>query len=181
LSEPNGKTIAAKLRKLPGELLLALVNATAILVIIAAVLALIAIKRVDNFAGNLAATMTEAALSKIDLPSREVLANLRNLTEEVRRLADTLQEIREGEHPVLQSEIARLKEAMSTLGTNVDRLTNARTILTDEAIGRLARSVGTSNDRYSGLILSPATNAPHVDSPIAGETETHQARSGRAL
>jgi hypothetical protein len=57
-----------------------------ILVIVAAILALVAIVRIDNFAGNVVATMTEAALSKIDLPSKDVLANLRNLTEEVRAL-----------------------------------------------------------------------------------------------
>ena len=54
--------------------------------IVAAILALVAIVRIDNFAGNVVATMTEAALSKIDLPSKDVLANLRNLTEEVRAL-----------------------------------------------------------------------------------------------
>ena len=86
MSEPDRNRISAKLWRLPGELLLALINATAILVIVAAILALVAIMRIDNFAGNVVATMTEAALSKIDLPSKDVLANLRNLTEEVRAL-----------------------------------------------------------------------------------------------
>jgi hypothetical protein len=111
------------------------------LVIIAAILVLVAIARINGFAGNLTATMTEAALSRVDLPSRDVLANLQNLTEEVRMLGDTLRGIREGETPALQSEIAKLKDALSTLSANVDRLTNARTILTDEAIGRLGQSV----------------------------------------
>ncbi len=82
MAEPDRNGISARLWRLPGQLLLALINATAILVIAAAILALVAIVRVDNFAGNVVATMTEAALSKIDLPSKEVLANLRNLTEE---------------------------------------------------------------------------------------------------
>ena len=69
MSEPHRNRISAKLWRLPGELLLALINATAILVIVAAILALVAIMRIDNFAGNVVATMTEAALSKIDLPS----------------------------------------------------------------------------------------------------------------
>jgi hypothetical protein len=34
----------------------------------------------------------------------------------------------------------RLKEALTAIKVNVDRLTNARTILTDEAIGQLGRS-----------------------------------------
>jgi hypothetical protein len=142
LSELNRNAIVAKLWRLPGELLLGLINATAILVIIAAILALITITRVNNFAGNVAATMTEAALSKIDLPSRDVLANLHNLTDDVRALGGALRAIREAEHPVLRSEIARLREALSTLSASVDRLTKTRTILIDEAIGQLGRSVG---------------------------------------
>jgi len=150
LSEPDRNRIAVKLWQIPGKLLLALIDATAVLVIIAAILALVAIARIDNFAGNVVATMTEAALSKIDLPSRDVLANLRNLKEEARALASSLRKIREEEYPALQSEIARLKEAFSTVSASVDRLTNARTVLTDEAIGQLGRSFSNALTKMSG-------------------------------
>jgi hypothetical protein len=70
LSEPDRKEISARLRRLPAEFLLALINTTAILVIVAAILALVAMVRVENFAGSVVSRMTEAALSKIDLPSR---------------------------------------------------------------------------------------------------------------
>ncbi|WP_154072368.1 hypothetical protein [Bradyrhizobium erythrophlei] len=66
------------------QLLLALINATSIMVIVAAILALVAIDRIDHFAENVVATMTEAVLSKVDLPPKDVLANLRNLRAEVR-------------------------------------------------------------------------------------------------
>ncbi len=122
-------------------MLLALVNATAILVIVAAILALVAIARIDRFAGNVVATMTEAVLSKVNLPAKGVLANLQTLTAEVRSLGNALGEIRAGENPLLQSEIARLKETLTVLNTSVDRLGNARSMLTDEAIGQLARAV----------------------------------------
>jgi hypothetical protein len=141
LSEPVRKELSATFWKLPGEFLVALINATSILVIVAATLAIVAIVRIDNFAGNVVATMTEAVLSKVDLPSKDVLANLRELREEVRTLGNSLREIKAGENPILQSEVARLKEALTTLNVSVDRLANARTILTDEAIGQLGRSV----------------------------------------
>jgi hypothetical protein len=51
-------------------------HATAILVIAAAALALVAIAGIDHLAENVVATMTEAVLSKVDLPSKSVLANL---------------------------------------------------------------------------------------------------------
>jgi hypothetical protein len=140
LSKPHRNEISARLRRLPVEFLLALTNATAILVIVAAILALVVMVRIDNLAGRVATTMTEAVLAKIDLPSKNVLENLRNLTEEVRTLGNTLRDIKVGENPVVQIEIARLKEALTTLNVSIDRLANTRTILTDEAIGQLGRA-----------------------------------------
>ena len=161
MPEPDRNGISAKLRRLPGEFLLALINGTAILVIVAAILVLVAMVRIDNFARNVVATMTEAALSKIDLPSKDVLENLRNLTEEVRALGNALREFKAGEDPVLQSKIARLKDAVSALNLSVDRLTNARTILTDEAIGQLGRSVTDTLTKMRGCASNVGEMQPH--------------------
>jgi peptidoglycan hydrolase CwlO-like protein len=141
MAEPDGNGISARLWRLPGQLMLALINATAILVIVAAIVALVAIARINHFAENITAKMTEAVLSKADLPEREVLANVRNLTAEVRTLGNTLREIKDGELPALQPELAKLKERLSVLNVSIDRIGNARSILTDEAIGQLGRTV----------------------------------------
>ena len=103
--EPDDHGISARLWRHPGQLLLALINATAILVIVAAIVALVAIAQINRFAENVAATMTEAVLSKVDLPQKDVLANIRNLTTEVSTLGNTLREIKAGEHPALQPEL----------------------------------------------------------------------------
>jgi len=139
--EPEGKGISAQLWRLPAQLLLALINATAILVIVAAIVALVAIARINHLAENVVATMTEGVLSKVDLPPKDVLANLRNLTAEVHALGNTLREIKAGEHPALQSEMTQLKEALTVLNVSVDRLGSARSVLTDQAIGQLGRMV----------------------------------------
>ncbi|HWZ40444.1 MAG TPA: hypothetical protein VNY08_19290 [Bradyrhizobium sp.] len=141
MAEPDGSGISARLWRLPGQLLLALINATTILVIVAAIVALVAIARINRFAENIVATLTEAVLSKVDLPQKDVLANIRNLTAEVRTLGDTLREIKTGEHPALQPELGQLKEALTGLKVSVDRLGSARSILTDEAIGQLGRTL----------------------------------------
>ena len=141
MAEPDGNGISARLWRLPGQLLLALINATAILVIVAAIVALVAIAHINHFAENVVATMTEAVLSKVDLPERDVLANIRNLTAEVRTLGNTLREIKDGERPALQPELAQLKEALTVLKVSIDRIGNARSLLTDEAIGQLGRAV----------------------------------------
>jgi hypothetical protein len=147
--------------RLSGQLLLALINATAILVILAAILAQVAIARIDHFAENVVATMTEAVLSKVDLPPKDVLANLRNLTAEVRRLGNALREIKAGEHPALQSEITQLTEALTVLNVSVGRLESARSILTDEAIGQLGRTVSDALVKLRDCSSSTRQVAPH--------------------
>ena len=141
MAEPDGSGVSARLWRLPGQLLLALINATAMLVIVAAIVTLVAIARINRFAENIVATTTEAVLSKVDLPQKDVLANIRSLTVEVSTLGNTLREIKTGEHPALQPELAQLKEALTVLNVSVDRLGSAKSILTDEAIKQLGRTV----------------------------------------
>jgi hypothetical protein len=141
MTERDHNRISARLWRLPGQLLLALINATAILVIVAAILALVAIARINHLAGNIVATMTEAVLSKVDLPPKDVLGNIRELTGEVRALGNSLREIRTGENPVLQSEIVRLKDSLTALSTSVDRLRSSRSILTDEVAARFGETI----------------------------------------
>jgi len=158
MAELDGSGISARLWRLPKQFLLALINATAILVIAAAIVALIAIARINHFAENIVTTMTEAVLAKVDLPQKDVLANLRDLTAEVRTLGNTLREIKTGEHPALQPELARLKEALTVLNVSVDRLGSARSILTDEAIGKLGRTV---TDALTKLRDCSSTRSPN--------------------
>jgi hypothetical protein len=141
MTEPDHPGISARLWRLPGQLLLTLINATAILVIAASILALVALVRIEHFAENISATMTQAVLSKIDLPSKDVLANVRELTGEVRALGNTLRETKAGENRVLESEIAHMKERLSAFSVSVDRLGNARAILTDEVAARFGDTV----------------------------------------
>ncbi len=162
MSEPNRNKLSGRLRRLPVDFLLALINATAILVIVAAILALVAMVRIDNFSGRVVSTMTVAVLSKIDLPSKDVLGNLRNLTEEVRSLGNTLREIKVKENPAAQFEIGRLKEALTTLNVSIDRLANARTILTDEAIGQLGRAVTDTLTKLKGCASNVGQMRPYL-------------------
>jgi hypothetical protein len=161
MAEPDGKGISARLWKLPGQLLLSLINATAILVIVAAIVALVAIARINHFAEDVVATMTEAVLSKVDLPSKNVLANLQNLTAEVRTLGNALREIKAGEHPALQLEIAQLTETLTVLNISVDRLGSARSILTDKAIGQLGQTVTDALMKLRDCSSSARQVAPH--------------------
>ena len=181
MPEPDRHGISARLWRLPGQLLLALINATSILVIVAAILTLVAIARINHFAESVVATMTEAVLSKVDLPSKDVLANLRNLTAEVRALGNSLREIKAGENPSLQFEMAQLKEALTVLNVSVDRLGSAKSILTDEAIGKLGRSVTDTLTKLRDCSSKVGQIPPHRTSgslsqwplPQRGPSELH--------
>jgi hypothetical protein len=70
MAECGSNGIIVRLWKLPGQLLLALINATRNPGDRGAILALVAIVRIDHFAGNVAGTMTEAVASKVDLPPK---------------------------------------------------------------------------------------------------------------
>ncbi len=141
MPEPDHPGLFARLRRLPGQLLLALINGTAILVIVASILALVALARIEHFAETIVATTTYAVLSQVDLPSKDVLANMRELTGEVRALRNTLREIKAGENPVLESKIARLREPLTALSISIDRLGNSRSIVTDELAARFGDTI----------------------------------------
>ena len=161
MAELDGNGISARLWKLPRQLLLSLINATAILVIVAAIVTVVAIARINHFAEDVVATMTEAVLSKVDLPSKDVLANLRSLTAEVRGLRDSLGELKAAKQPALQFEITQLKEALNVLNVSVDRLGSARSILTDEAIAQLGRTITDTLTKLRNCSSTVRPIAPH--------------------
>jgi hypothetical protein len=93
--------------------------------------------------------------------ARARLANLRNLSAEVRTLGNALREIKAGENTPLQSEIAQLKEALTLLNVSVDRLGSTRSILTDEAIEQSARTVIDALMNLRDCSSSPRQGAAH--------------------
>jgi hypothetical protein len=60
MTERDDSGISTRLWKLPGQLLLALINATAILVIVAAILALVAIVRINQSSGKRPASSSDS-------------------------------------------------------------------------------------------------------------------------
>jgi hypothetical protein len=85
----------------------------------------------------------------------------------VRTLGNNLREKKAEETAILQSDTARLREALTALNESVGRLADARTILTDEAIAQLGRSV-------TDTLTSMRSCAPRV-----GQTEHHRRLGAR--
>jgi chromosome segregation ATPase len=131
-----------RLRRLPGQLLLALLNGTAILVIAAALLALAATAKVTHLAENVAATMTDAVLSRVDVKPGRVIAKIDNLTTEIRSLRDALKQEKVERRADLDPAVRQLKEKLARLEKAIENLSDARSRLVNEAAAQLSLSLG---------------------------------------
>jgi hypothetical protein len=121
LPEPKDKDdFRSRLRGLPGQILMALINGTAILVIVAAILTLVALSKVTHLAHDVASTMTDAVLSRIDVKPQQVRTNLQNVAADVRELRNTLKQARTDTPAQLDPEIAKLNERLSALQSSIN-------------------------------------------------------------
>jgi hypothetical protein len=141
MSEPSESELFMRLRRLPGQLLLSLVNGTAILVIAAAILAIVAYSKVTHLAQNVASTMTDAVLSRVDGDPLQAVRNIQRLSDDVHKLVITLKQAKVDGIAGLEPEIARLSERLSALDTNIGQLRDARSRLIDELIAKVGTSV----------------------------------------
>ena len=157
MSDPHTSDLSARLRQLPGQLLLALLNGTAILVIAAALLALAATAKVTHLAESVAATMTDAVLTRIDVKPRRVWEKLDDLTVEIQSLRSELQEKTVHGGAPLDPAIDRLYERLSALETAIDQLRDGRTQLLDEATARLSLSLGQALQDFGTCKATPAS------------------------
>ncbi|MEE9589311.1 MAG: hypothetical protein V3V97_14955 [Hyphomicrobiaceae bacterium] len=164
MPEPGRSEFSTRLRKLPRQLLLALINGTAMLVIAAAILAIIASSKVTYLAQNVASTMTDAVLSRVGGDPQRVAQNLQSVSDEVRTLLAALEQTKVDGAARLGPEIARLSEQLSSLEATIEQLRDARSRLIDEAIAKVGSSLseGLQNfracPRGEGTTLNPAAN-----------------------
>lgn len=164
MSESERNEFSTRLRALPRQLLLALINGTAILVIAASILAIIASSKVTHLAQNVASTMTDAVFSRIGENPKQVIQDLRSVSDEVHTLLAALEQRKADEPARLGPEIARLDERLSSLEGAIEKLRDARSRLIDEAIAKIGSSLseGLQNFRAcpngDGATVHPAAN-----------------------
>jgi hypothetical protein len=133
-----------RLRRLPGQLALALVNATVVLVIVAAILVIVALNRVEQAAGRISTAVTDAVFARVEVEPTRLAGRLQATVAEIRDIRTGIRDIREGggeRAEELERQIATLTETLSGLRDDVRKLTEAKTQLTDEAIRALGSSV----------------------------------------
>ena len=133
-------------------------NGTAILVIAASVLAIVAAAKVTGLASNVAATMTDAILSRIDVDPRSVLAQLQGLATDVRGLAAAVRDAKATASADLMAQIDRLENRLGPLAANIARLNEGRSLLVDNAFAAIARALADDLEKLKGC-RAPAPNA----------------------
>jgi hypothetical protein len=136
------RTLSTRLRKLPAELLLALVNGTAILVITAAVLVLVASTKLAHITETIATSATDAILSRAGAKPKEVIEKIEGVSEDVKALRAALQRARDGGDPGMGDAIDRLSERLTALDANIEKLRDARSLFVDELVTKATISVG---------------------------------------
>jgi regulator of replication initiation timing len=151
---PDSDELLLRLRRLPRQLLMALINGTAILVIVAAILAIVATSRVTHLAKNVAMTMTDAVLSRIDVEPQQVRARINNVGKDIHALNETLNQGAEGNFRQ-NPEIERLTERLGELQASIERLSDTRSVLVDEAMARIAREVAEGFEKVRACGKSP--------------------------
>jgi uncharacterized small protein (DUF1192 family) len=142
MSELARSDFSMRLRKLPGQLLLALVNGTAILVILAAILAIVATSKVTHLAQNVASTMTDAVLSRVDENPRQLLQSIQRVSDDVHTLTGALNRVKYEGAAGLSPEVAELNERLGALEANLERLREARSDLIDELVVKAGDALG---------------------------------------
>lgn len=160
--------LAKRLRRLPGQLALALVNATVVLVIVAAILVIVAFNRVEHAAARLSTAVTDAVFARVEIEPTRLVGRLQATAAEIRDIRTGIRDIRDGgaqRTEQLEQQIATLTETLTGLRDDVRKLTEVKTQLTDEAIRELGKAV------TDGLLqlrnCRPAQTPPSPRAPAA--------------
>ncbi len=131
-------TLAARLRKLPGQLLLALVNATALLVIVAGIVVIIALNALNNASATLAGNVSSAVAAEIGVQPAQLLDNIEDLNSELRSFRSGLNEEANVRTDRLEQQMETLTRSISSLD---DTLRRASVKLTDETTRKAVNSL----------------------------------------
>ena len=125
------------------------------LVIVAAVLALIAIARVDGVADRVTATVTEAVMSETGVDPRAALSDLQGLRADILSLSATLQEAKAGGGTIVVA-IETLEARLDKLESGLAAIRQSRAAVINEALSAASRSFADGLARVQGCLVPPA-------------------------
>lgn len=119
------QSLGQRLWALPGQFFIALLNATSILVIIACLLVLLTLSRVDGIAASLAETVSGTALETLNVTPEGFQARLDRLEEKMDRLSGQLQQTADIKDAGLKSELEDLNASLGEISSAVEAVTTS--------------------------------------------------------
>jgi len=114
-----------RLIRLPGQLLLAFINATALLVIAACVLSLLVLSRVEETGTRVAGAVTGATLARLQMTPAEVKASLDGLDGRLREISVLLENSSPDADESLKRQLTRLNANLAGLRQAADGIRTA--------------------------------------------------------
>ena len=152
--------LGARLLRLPGQLLLALVNATALLVIIACVLVILVLNKVDMAGERMAGTVTEAALARLDVTPAQFKARLEALDGRLTRLSDQLNNPDLSDHWEVSQQLKELNGNLAQIRQAAKGLSAAGPDITATAFDQAGKLLTDSLFALRGCELPDRIDSP---------------------
>ncbi|GGB39189.1 hypothetical protein GCM10011316_09030 [Roseibium aquae] len=155
------RTLGGRILALPGQFLLALINASAILVIVACVLVLMTLGRIETAGASLADAAAGAALARLDMTSETFQARLDRIEARLSAISTKLQDPEQQNAADLRRELSELTAMLQQVADTARALAVVQPEVTQAAIRQAGQTV---TDSLLGLAgceqASPAGAAP---------------------
>ena len=161
------QTLGRRIMRLPGQFLLALVNATAILVIVAAALTIMAIDRFETAGTDLAADLTQKAFAQLGMTPEALKTKIASLEDKMENIRTGLDEAKQNDDGPLRTQIAELNDTLSELKAAVVKLGDARPAVAEAAIRQIGATV-------TDMLLQ-LRNCKSTDTEMTGKAKDWQA------
>ncbi|WP_436644099.1 hypothetical protein [Microbaculum sp. FT89] len=134
-SQPS---FGARFGRTIGNLLLALINATLLLFIVAAISGIVLIGKVRTFSTDIAGDVTEAAIASTGLNPADALAELRVASTEIAELRAAIGERRSD----IDARVDALGVRLDTMQNTLQSLRERKIAITDAVIDKAATAAG---------------------------------------
>jgi hypothetical protein len=156
----TSQSFRTRLMRLPRQLLLALVNAAALLVIVACVLALLVLNRAETAGERIAGAATDAALARLQVSPEDFGERLERLDEQLETLNARLSDPGLKDHWEITQQLKDLNRSLSGISRAAEGLSAAGP---DVAAAAFDQAGDTLTDAL--YVLRGCRSAPRPDLP----------------
>ncbi|MTH96875.1 hypothetical protein [Roseibium sp. RKSG952] len=158
-------SLGRRIARLPGQFILALINATSILVIVAIVLVLMMLNRVETAGAQLASSVTDAAMSRLQVSPEDFRARLMSIDQKLDQLSSALENPGIADNNVLRQDLAALNRNITDLKVAAQGLTMAGPDVTEAALQQAGTVITNTLIGLRDCTPLPQTNTSETTPP----------------